>query len=147
MLIDVPIHLIYQKNLEILTNCHQRNVYNIFRSGVVASPQFIRDSNSNSMRKTYRNLKETISLVLENQVRPKETLTIAELWKDLLHGETHCHGSRDLSIGWNFDCGLLYQRMLFSRNICLSFWRWNNGFFKTEIKLLNGSVFPAIMAI
>ena len=57
MLIDVPIHLIYQKNLEILTNCHQRNVYNIFRSGVVASSQFIRDSNSNSMRKTYRNLK------------------------------------------------------------------------------------------
>ena len=57
MLIDVPIHLIYQKNLKILTNCHQRNVYNIFRSGVVASSQFIRDSNSNSMRKTYRNLK------------------------------------------------------------------------------------------
>ena len=57
MLIDVPIHLIYQKNLKILTNCYQRNVYNIFRSGVVASSQFIRDSNSNSMRKTYRNLK------------------------------------------------------------------------------------------
>ena len=57
MLIDVPIHLIYQKNLKILTNCHQRNVYNIFRSGVIASSQFIRDSNSNSMRKTYRNLK------------------------------------------------------------------------------------------
>lgn len=51
MLIDVPIHLIYQKNFKILTNCHQRNVYNIFRSGVVAFSQFIRDSNSNSMRK------------------------------------------------------------------------------------------------
>ena len=99
MLIDVPIHLIYQKKLRILTNCHQRNVYNIFRSGVVASSQFIRDSNSNSMRKTYRNLKETISPVLENQVRLKETLILTDLRKDLLHGETHCHG-KSRSFHW-----------------------------------------------
>ena len=100
MLIDVPIHLIYQKNFKILTNCHQRNVYNIFRSGVVASSQFIRYSNSNSMRKTYRNLKETISLVLENQVRPKETLTLTDLRKDLLHGKTHCHGKSRSFLHW-----------------------------------------------
>lgn len=99
MLIDVPIHLIYQKNLKILTNCHQRNVYNIFRSGVVASSQFIRDSNSNSMRKTYRNLKETISPVLENQVRLKKTLTLTDLRKDLIHGETQCHG-KSRSFRW-----------------------------------------------
>ena len=37
--------------------------------------------------------------MLENQVRPKETLTLTDLRKDLLHGKTHCHG-KSRSFRW-----------------------------------------------